>query len=174
MMEILHEFRYSAITGWHPADDTNAWDRLRHTAGVETRTVAVLPAARPVPEIAEHRRAEKSPQELWESFWSDIVVKDGQVDVEQVKLELADFAMILDWTAKVYEHATAGEISSPNTWPSVVKAVIDDNINRLCREAEVDVLKVIRDDVAGQVSPDTAALLKRIDEMLESRNDKAR
>lgn len=186
-MEVIYEYRYKtdafAPSRWMPAQDLSAWDKLQRDENVETRAIAVLPTKRSVPEIAESRHGDKSPQELWDSFWSDIVVKDGQVDVEQVKLELADFAMILDWASKVYEHATGGSISSPNTWPSVVKPVIDDHINGLCREAEIDVLKVIRDEVST-AAPDAAlkcsgamidafALLKKIDDMLESRNDKA-
>lgn len=89
-----------------------------------------------MPETGRMReRYTEDPEREWQEFWSDIVAPGGVVDVDQLKKELCDFSMLMHHAAIVYEHATGGMISKPNTLPSVVCGVIDDHVTELCEEA---------------------------------------
>ena len=58
---------------------------------------------------------EKTPEQLWESFWKDIVCNpDGSINLEQLKKELWDFSFILGEVPKVYMGVTGGSLSKPN------------------------------------------------------------
>lgn len=60
---------------------------------------------------------------IFKEFWEDIVMKDGKLDIDQVKRELHDYHFMLESVPKVYMEITGGRISKPNTSPS---AVIDE------------------------------------------------
>jgi|SRR5665213_224233 len=63
-------------------------------------------------------------------FWKDIVVKDGELDVAQVKLELEDYHQILENVPKVYDMVTGGLLSKPNYEAEVVIAAFNDYVER--------------------------------------------
>ena len=80
---------------------------------------------------ADRHHYHDDPQKQWDEFWAELVAPNGTVDVELVKLELSDFSMLMSYMSHVYDHATGGRISKPNTLPAVVCGVIDDRINEL-------------------------------------------
>lgn len=86
----------------------------------------------------------RDPQKDWDEFWAEICLKDGAIDIEQVKKELSDFRMLMKYVPEVYMHATGGMCSYATTLPSVVCGLIDDHINERCGEA--------RNEQAGWVS----------------------
>src|SRR5690554_6072270 len=67
-------------------------------------------------------------EETYESFWKDIVENpDGSLNLDQVKRELHDCALLLDAVSKVYCHVTGGIVSKPLTDPSVVCSLADEH-----------------------------------------------
>lgn len=64
---------------------------------------------------------------LWQSFWYALVTrKDGSVDIEQVKKELADYYRLMQTAHQVVMHATDNRIGNVMTDVNVIKAVMDD------------------------------------------------
>jgi hypothetical protein len=89
---------------------------------------------RPI-EVEESKRGQDA-EAVWNEFWKELVTdENGNLDIEKVKCELADFSMLLHWVPRVYLHVTGGKVSKPNTWPSVVCSVHDDAVNDLVQEA---------------------------------------
>ena len=80
----------------------------------------------------------KDYEETYNSFWKEIVEKDGVLDLDQVKRELHDYHRMLGEVPKVYDHVTGGRISKPNTPASAVIAEHDDEVTRLCEEAAAE------------------------------------
>jgi len=74
-------------------------------------------------------------QKVFKEFWQDIVMPDGEWDLEQVKRELYDYAQFMEETSKVYDHITMGRVSKPNTTAEAVIAEADEVLNDLIREA---------------------------------------
>jgi hypothetical protein len=72
-----------------------------------------------------------------EDFWTNIVYPDGAT-AEQIQTELADYHMIMDDVAKVYDHITGGRISKVNTYAYAVIGEADAHYEELCREAMED------------------------------------
>ena len=62
----------------------------------------------------------------YEDFWKDIVEKDGEINLDQVKKELYDFSWMNTEVPKVYDHVTTGRISKPNTKAFEVISVHDE------------------------------------------------
>jgi hypothetical protein len=53
-------------------------------------------------------------EKVWNNFWADICLdENGNVDMEQVKKELADFRFMIKEVPKVYSHVTGGLLSKP-------------------------------------------------------------
>jgi hypothetical protein len=63
-------------------------------------------------------------QALWDDFWSPIVAPGGVLDIRLVMRELADFKMMIGEVPKVYDEATNGRISKPNTSATAVIEVM--------------------------------------------------
>ena len=59
----------------------------------------------------EKSEALKEANKVWNEFWSDIVMKDGQLDVNQIKLELLDYYRAMQEVPKVYCEITGGLLS---------------------------------------------------------------
>lgn len=74
-------------------------------------------------------------QREFRDFWAPILLKDGVLDVEQMKKELADFSLLIGNVSKVYDHVTGNAISKPLTDPDVVCRVADDHFNEQLRES---------------------------------------
>ena len=63
---------------------------------------------------------ERNTQEIFEEIWAPIVMKDGVLDAEQVKLELLDYHQLIRRVSEVYEEITGGKLSKPTYLPGVV------------------------------------------------------
>lgn len=70
--------------------------------------------------------------------WVPIVAPGGVLNLELVKRELYDYAMLLDNVPRVYSHATGGRVSKPNTDAGAVIAEIDSYIDELVEEEIAD------------------------------------
>lgn len=85
----------------------------------------------------EERVKEVEYDNLSLDFWKEIVVKDGELDIEQVKKELHDYGVLLDSVGRVYDNVTGGKVSKPNTDPDVVIALAEDYLQE-CIEDEIE------------------------------------
>jgi hypothetical protein len=99
--------------------------------------VEAVGSATPADAASERKRKRYTgdPQVEWDEFWKEIVAPDGVLDVEQVKKELADFSMLLNFVPKVYDHATGGAVTYPQTLPNAVISAIDNHVQDLTEEA---------------------------------------
>lgn len=68
-------------------------------------------------------------QKVFEEFWQDIVMPNGEWDLEQVKKELYDYRQIMVSVSRVYDHITLGRITKPNTAARVVIEEADEIMN---------------------------------------------
>ncbi|GLO66236.1 hypothetical protein [Oceanobacillus kimchii] len=57
-------------------------------------------------------------QKVYEEFWKKLVEKDGVLDIEQVKIELADYKTLLDFVPQVYDELA--NVSKPHTYPEYI------------------------------------------------------
>lgn len=54
--------------------------------------------------------------EVYETFWKEIILgEDGNINMDQLKLELLDFYNMINEVPKVYSAVTGGILSKP-TW----------------------------------------------------------
>jgi hypothetical protein len=84
----------------------------------------------------------KSVDELWESFWKPIVTfPEGNINLEQVKKELADFSFIMEQVPKVYCHITGSTLSKIMYPADTVIRVADDYFSEKLKEAIKDELE---------------------------------
>lgn len=51
-------------------------------------------------------------EEIWTKNWKHILIKEGILDLQQLKKELADFTIILSEVRNVYSHITGNTLSS--------------------------------------------------------------
>ena len=68
---------------------------------------------------------------IWEEFWQPILVKNNQIDLEQLKKELADFSYILEQIPLVYDHITGGLLSKPLYSADTVIQAADEHYRNL-------------------------------------------
>jgi hypothetical protein len=87
---------------------------------------------------------------IWSDFWAPIVIKDGVLDLDQVKKELADYHDIMGEVSEVYDHVTGGRISKINTLAFHVISAADELEAERTAEAIKDALpiKQIRERLA--------------------------
>lgn len=69
--------------------------------------------------------------EEFKSFWVPIIfdLKNGRLNLEQLKKELYDYSMLLENVPKVYCEITGGKISKPNTDVSEVIGEFNNLLN---------------------------------------------
>lgn len=58
--------------------------------------------------------------------------------------ELADVQMVAAGARKVFDHVTGGKVSKPNTDPTMVCALADDECTKVCEEETATLKKLIR------------------------------
>jgi hypothetical protein len=81
-------------------------------------------------------------ERVWRDYWLPLLIKDGDVDLEQVKKELYDYHNVLEVVPSVYSHASGGAMSKPSyNDVQQICAVIDDHYDEVARENAVDALK---------------------------------
>ena len=54
---------------------------------------------------------------------------------QRIRDEFADFKMVMDHCSEIYDYASGGRISKPNTLPREVISEAEDRIQELIREA---------------------------------------
>lgn len=78
----------------------------------------------------------------FEKYWHSIIYnEDGTPNIEQIKKELYDYSVLLDFVSKVYCDITGGRILKPFTFPDVVIAGADDNYNQIANDWHADECK---------------------------------
>lgn len=70
----------------------------------------------------------------FEENWADIITPNGELDMPALKRELYDFTRVMHEVSRVYDAATGGLISKPNTLADNVIAAIDDHYGELGQE----------------------------------------
>lgn len=79
---------------------------------------------------------EQDYERIYRDFWQDIIEKDGQVTMDQVKRELYDFWVLMDNAGKVYYHVTGGKLSKTNYDAQVICDEADENYRKLYEEID--------------------------------------
>lgn len=64
-------------------------------------------------ELTDHE--DKEVQQVYDSFWKELLETNGQLDTDKVKSELFDYRTILGEVCKVYDELTMGRFTKPNT-----------------------------------------------------------
>ncbi len=66
-------------------------------------------------------------EKKYNDFWKEIVeTTEGKLDKKAIMKELYDYSTIISSVAKVYCHATGGQVSMAHTDPDLMIALIDD------------------------------------------------
>lgn len=66
-------------------------------------------------------------EKVWREFWEPIVIKDSQLDLEQIKKELYDFYCAMQEVPRVYCHITGNNLSKITYKAEVVIDAADDH-----------------------------------------------
>lgn len=74
-------------------------------------------------------------EEVFNQYWQDIVMPNGEWDLEQVKKELYDYQQVMREVSEVYMYITMNEISYPNTKANSVIGVYEGVLQDLIAEA---------------------------------------
>lgn len=89
-------------------------------------------------------------EKTWTEFWEPLVVKDGVLDMDQIKRELHDAHLMMGQASEVYMHVTGGMVSKPNTMAFEVIALADEHY---AAEADAD---------AAEATQEMREFLKRL------------
>lgn len=89
----------------------------------------------------------------YNSWWKEIIEKDGVMDREQIMKELLDYTTLMENVSIVYDHITGGRISEEFTDPHIVISIVEDRenedineaIEEAVKETEVEYKEKIRD-----------------------------
>lgn len=79
--------------------------------------------------------ADADVEKVFQDFWANIVMRDGQLDLEQVKKELFDFHQLIRNVSLVYCEVTNHAVSKPLTDPQVVISLFNDYVQECVDEA---------------------------------------
>lgn len=94
-------------------------------------------------------------EEDWEQFWKPLLLTKGQWDEKKIKNELHDLAFIFEQIGEVYMYITAGKLSKPMYYASVIKQEFD---------------QALMDSVNEEVSSYQASLREKIEGMIAKEN----
>lgn len=102
-----------------------------------------LEPAKEAPEFPQTKHDSMDPEQVWKDFWFPLcTTPSGAVDMDQIKRELHDYALLINWVPKVYMHVTGGRVSYPTTWPSSVISVHDDHVTDLVDAQAKELMQV--------------------------------
>lgn len=68
----------------------------------------------------------KDYEQLYETFWKDIIEEGGTFSIDQVKRELFDFHQLIVNVPKIFDHITGGACTKPLTDVSIVCSLADE------------------------------------------------
>lgn len=115
------------------------------------------------------------------NFWKDIIVKDGSLDIEQVKKELEDFSFIMDQVPKVYCHLTRGRLSKlmyqAEAIIDEVESIQQEEIDKAVKEAKAEQREKdarIAESVSGEIKLDRNLVAKTIAAAIRAQDKKAK
>lgn len=89
--------------------------------------------------MGRYEATDEEVEEVWNTFWKDLIAPNGVIDAQAVKNELRDYYVFLDEAAKVYFEVTGGRISKQNTTADAV-------IGQYQEELERDIQRAIKDE----------------------------
>jgi hypothetical protein len=90
-------------------------------------------------------------EQTFESFWKRILVKKGELDMDQVKRELHDFKVMMDNVSQVYCHITGNRMSKPNYDASVVISVYEEEVQKMIQESRAELMNELEEE--GRLKP---------------------
>jgi hypothetical protein len=90
-------------------------------------------------------------EKAWE-FWAPIVMKDGVLDVEQVKKELTDWYYVMGQVPKVYCAVTGDLLSKVMYDADTVITAFEDYLTRQIDDAVQERMKSLREIVDAQAA----------------------
>lgn len=71
------------------------------------------------------------PDAVWERFWKDIILNEnGEVDIEQLKKELADFHHMMEQIPVIYMRMTGGMLSKTGYWAEQILSLNNQEIDK--------------------------------------------
>lgn len=82
---------------------------------------------KPVEETKEQRT-----ERIYNDHWKKIIEKDGKVDLEAVKKELADFWFVLENAPRVYSAVTGGKITKIFYTSRTILKAAEEYLEELC------------------------------------------
>ncbi|QIW88664.1 hypothetical protein P59_066 [Bacillus phage P59] len=106
---------------------------------------------------AMERLARSDYEQTYEDFWKDIVEEDGQVNMDQIKRELADYRVLLQEVPKVYDELAG--FSKPHTRATVIIDAVNERM--IDKQMAFDDLTALAED--GEVTLTVAELKKYFD-----------
>lgn len=103
-----------------------------------------------MPEQIEQQPA--TAQQVWDDFWAEICLdENGNVDMEQVKKELADFRFIIQEVPKVYSHVTGGELSKPMYYAKGVVEKADEHYKEEMKFFKEEEMELEREEIVERI-----------------------
>ena len=66
-------------------------------------------------------------EKKYQEFWKDIIEKDGEIDLEQVKKELSDYSFLLEQVPIVYCEISRQKLSKPHYHAGVLIQELEEN-----------------------------------------------
>ena len=82
-----------------------------------------------------------SPEDNYNEFWKEIVEKNGELDLNQIKKELSDYSFILDQLPKIYCHVTGGLLSKHMYFAGTIIQVFEERQSELFEDLLKDELE---------------------------------
>lgn len=70
----------------------------------------------------------------WNRKWKDIVMRDGKLNLEQVKMELFDYSLLMMESSTVYNFITGGRVKTPNYFAEGVLIAFKEHLKNLTDE----------------------------------------
>ncbi|ULH17402.1 hypothetical protein MF271_18960 (plasmid) [Deinococcus sp. KNUC1210] len=107
----------------------------------------LLPPETPGPHLTPEEEAEHRAEVA--AWWADIIKPNGILDETAILAELADYSHVLNEVPKVYMAITSGKLSKPNYFADAVIGVYESDVDRLVRDAMLDILVDLYTDFDG-------------------------
>lgn len=86
---------------------------------------------------------------VFNSFWKEIIIKDGKVDLDQVKRELFDYHAIMEEVPKVYCEITGNKLSYPNYTAEAVLGLYREELQKDIDEAVQEKEDEMNDEIVS-------------------------
>lgn len=91
-------------------------------------------------------------------FWSEIVINEGEIDIDSVKKELQDFYFMMGQVSEVYSHITGGRFSKQMYYSNHIISEADEFYKNLYQEDAYAESKEHIESLESKLSKALAAL----------------